>query len=271
MDINIKERTISENAENCIHELVNIMAKLRGRDGCPWDKEQTHESLKKNLIEETYELIDAIESEDDAQIIDELGDVLLQVVFHCQIADEEGRFCLEEVARGCCRKMIRRHPHVFGNTLAENSAAVLKQWEKIKKTESSNSSRQSVLDGVPKHLPALLKAEKIQKKAANVGFDWNSSKAIFEKIEEEIIETKESLQHHDKNHIREELGDLLFAVINLCRFQGESAEEALLQAIDKFSNRFKFIEAELARKGVKPEKCSISVLERLWQKSKKNT
>ena len=268
MDTITKENASGDNIQNWIHELEKIMGRLRRRDGCPWDREQTHRSLKKYLVEETYELIDAIESEDDAQMIDELGDILLQVIFHCQIAKEDGRFRLQEVARQCCKKMIRRHPHVFGHTLAEDSAAVLKQWETIKKTESSNLNRTSALDGIPKYLPALTKAEKIQMKASKVGFDWASADDVVSKIEEELDETKRSLQQDDKNHVREELGDLLFAVVNLCRFVGESPEDTLLQAIDKFSKRFRFIEAELAREGEKPDACTMSVLERLWQESK---
>ena len=254
---------------NWVHKLEDIMVKLRGPSGCPWDKEQTHESLKKYVVEETYELIDAIESGEDAQIIDELGDLLLQVVFHCQIGKEDNRFNLQDVAKRSCDKMIRRHPHVFGDKTVKNSKAVLKQWEKIKRTEPTTLKRNSILEGIPRSLPALAQAEKVQVKASKVGFDWSCTNDVLKKVEEELSEFKTSVEKGDKNNIREELGDLLFSVVNLCRFHGESsAEEILMESIIKFRKRFKFMEIEIAQEGKGIHECSIGKLEGLWQKSK---
>lgn len=239
----------------------------RLRKGCPWDREQTHETLKKYLIEEAYELVDAIDEKDDHQMVEELGDVLLQVVFHAEIAQEKKCFDLQDIARICCEKLIRRHPHVFGNKKIKDAAGVKKQWEEIKTLEKLGR-RKSLLDGVPRHLPALSQAEKIQKKAARVGFDWSKVDEVVEKVEEELREVKESLKQGDKKAIREEIGDLLFAVVNLSRFQGESPEELLRGTVKKFYQRFQFIEQEVEKKGKKVEECTLEELERLWERAK---
>ena len=244
------------------------MAQLRAPEGCPWDKEQTHKSLKKNLLEETYELLDAIESEEDENMIDELGDVLLQVVFHSQIGKEGGRFDFETVARQISEKLIRRHPHVFGDKKISNSDDVVRQWENIKKTEKAETSRQSVLDGIPRNMPPLAKAEKIQIKASRAGFDWRSAESIVEKIEEELLELKQSLGRNDRESVNEELGDLLFSVINLARFKGESTVEILEKTIKKFYNRFRYIEKEIEKSDLPLEETSIEKMELLWQQAK---
>ena len=247
------------------------MARLRDKEsGCPWDVEQSHKTLKKYLVEEAYELIDALDDGDDEKIIEELGDVLLQVIFHCQIATEEERFDLERVARRCCEKLIHRHPHVFGDGKLDNADAVLKQWEKIKRKEPGNHDRHSALDGVPKLLPALLQAEQLQKKAARVGFDWPSLDGVYSKIEEELDELKLSLKNGDSENFREELGDVLFSVVNLARFKGDSAEDLLRSTIQKFYKRFRYMEHRVNESGKEMEDVSLLELETIWQTSKTN-
>lgn len=247
------------------------MSRLRAPGGCPWDREQTHETLKKYLIEEAYELVDAIDDQDDEHLAEELGDVLLQVVFHSQIGKEAHRFDLQKVARLVCEKLIRRHPHVFGGKKIKDSAGVKKQWEEIKRREKGAQGHSSILDGVPRHLPALSQAEKIQKKASRVGFDWTEVDAVVSKIDEELAEVKEALKRADKKMIREELGDLLFAVVNLSRFQEESAEELLRGTVKKFYQRFQFIEKEVEKTGKKIEEFSLEELDRFWEKAKKGS
>ncbi len=260
---------IESTEKNWVSELENIMTRLRSRTGCPWDQEQTHESLKKYLIEEAYELVDAIDDHDPEQLRDELGDVLLQVIFHCQIAKEDEQFTLQDVAEHCSRKMLRRHPHVFGDEQADDSAAVLALWRRIKEDEQPSRARSSILDGVPRNLPALHQAEMIQRKAAKVGFDWSSSEQIIAKIEEELEELKKALESRDQENINEETGDLLFAVVNLCRYQNfNSAEDNLRKTINKFYERFRFIENKVSRDGKSVEDCSIDVLESYWQQAK---
>jgi tetrapyrrole methylase family protein/MazG family protein len=258
----------SNKIKNWVLSLEGIMSRLRGEGGCPWDREQTHETLKKYLIEEAYELVDAIDDGDDRHIVEELGDVLLQVVFHSQIAKERKRFDLQEVARICCEKLMRRHPHVFGDKKISDAQGVIKQWDEIKKEEKSSLTRKSALDGVPRHLPALSQAEKIQKKASKIGFDWPEVDAVVSKIDEELEEVKEGLKKGNKDIIREEIGDLLFAVVNLSRFQGESAEELLRGTVKKFYLRFQFIEKELEKIGKRVEECTLEELDKIWQRSK---
>jgi len=264
-----KKKTKKQNKiGNWVLNLEGVMSRLRGEGGCPWDREQTHETLKKYLIEEAYELVDVIDERNDRHIVEELGDVLLQVVFHSQIAKEGKRFDLQEVARICCEKLMRRHPHVFGDKKISDAQGVIKQWEEIKKEEKSSLGRKSALDGVPRHLPALSQAEKIQKKASKIGFDWPEVDAVVSKVDEELEEVKEGLKLGNKNMIREEIGDLLFAVVNLSRFQGESAEELLRDTVKKFYFRFQFMEEELEKKGKRAEECSLEELDKLWEKAK---
>ncbi len=251
-------------------ELVEIMARLRAPDGCPWDQEQDHQTLKQYLIEEAYELVDAIDDGDDEQLRDELGDVLLQVVFHAQIAQEEGRFDLQQVARGICTKLIRRHPHVFGEAAVDDSDAVLRQWEEIKREESTSRTRTSALDGVPRHLPALSQAEKIQRKAAKLGFDWPAVEGVIDKIEEELEELKQALREGEPSAVHEEIGDLLFSIANLTRYRKESAEEILRHTVRKFYRRFRHIEESVEASGRPFEAYNLAELDALWNEAKQH-
>jgi len=249
-----------------ITQLRQIVAALRAPGGCPWDREQTHESLRGALVEECYEVIDAIERSDDRNLREELGDLLLHVVMQAQMADERGVFTLEEVAAGICEKMIRRHPHVFGGQLAETSSDVLRQWEQIKREEKGGSG--SLLDGLPKTFPSLLRAQNAQKKAARVGFDWPEAEPVFGKIGEEVSEIREAMASGTESRIEAEIGDLLFTAVNLARKLGVDAETALAGATNRFIGRFQFIESELARDGRKVEEASLEELDRIWEKAK---
>ncbi len=255
-------------ATNWVDELVTIMARLRAPDGCPWDREQTHASLKEYLVEEAAELLDAIDDGDDDGMVEELGDVLLQVVFHCQIAAENGRFDLQAAARSCCEKLVRRHPHVFADSTVADADGVLRQWEQIKQREKGKT-RPSALSGVPRHLPALHRAQKTQKKAAKVGFDWPDVVGVVAKIEEELAEVKEALASGHEEEIAGEIGDLLFAVVNLSRFQRRHAEELLHGTIRKFESRFQRLEELLAAQGKTPEQCSLAEMDALWNQAKR--
>jgi len=251
-------------------ELVQVMKILHGPDGCPWDREQTHESLKPYLIEEAYEVIEAIDSGSDEHLIEELGDVLLQVVFHAEIADREGRFTIEDVIRVIIEKLKRRHPHVFGDAVVSDSGQVIKNWEEIKRREKREKKEGgSVLDGLPGSLPALIKARRIQEKVSRVGFDWERTEEVMLKVEEELRELKEASRKNDREAIEEELGDLLFAVANLARFVSLCPEDALKKTIDKFRKRFQYIERELPKRGKKLGEASLEEMDKLWEEVKK--
>ncbi|MCJ8329828.1 MAG: nucleoside triphosphate pyrophosphohydrolase [Lentisphaeria bacterium] len=250
--------------------LLDIMSRLRADDGCPWDREQSHDTLKQHLIEEAYELIDAIDDGDDEFIKDELGDVLLQVVFHCQIASEENRFDIDDVSAVISDKLIRRHPHVFGDAKLDSSGQVIKQWDEIKKTETAGASRTSILDGVPKHLPMLGQALKIQKKADKVGFDWSDEKDVVDKIDEELAELKAELVQNDQQAIEDEMGDLLFAVVNLCRFRDVDPEDALRKTIKKFKRRFGHVEASVTKSDKDWKDYNLEELDAYWNEAKKS-
>lgn len=249
-----------------VARLREIVARLRAPDGCPWDREQTHESLRSALLEETYELIEAIDHADDGNLREELGDLLLHVVMHAQMASERGAFQFDEVATEICEKLIRRHPHVFGDVSAENSTEVLRQWEQIKRAEKSD--RKSLLDGMPRALPALMRAQTAQKKAARVGFDWSNVGGVVAKLEEEIAELKEALGKSDAAGMAEETGDLLFSVVNLARKLGLDAEMELGAATDKFIRRFQMVERAAAADGRTVEQCSADELDRYWEAGK---
>ena len=260
----------SEEKKDYVQELVHVLAALRAPGGCPWDREQTHESLKRYLVEETAELLDAIDDRDDESMKDELGDVLLQIIFHCQIASEQGRFDLQEAARCCCEKMVRRHPHVFGDSVAETPGAVVDQWEEIKKNERASRSRMSAVSGVPRHLPALHKAYKIQRKAAKVGFDWHSIHGALAKVEEELAELREALAADDEHAVSEEIGDLLFSIVNVSRFREQQAEQLLHKTVSKFEERFGKMERLLKEGcGKTPEQCTLAELETAWTEAKR--
>lgn len=251
-----------------IDQLLEIMARMRAEGGCPWDREQTLETLKQYLVEECYEVIDAVDSGQVAKHKEELGDLLLQVVFQAQIRREQGAFTFEDVARTVCEKLIRRHPHVFGDKTVSGSAEVLKNWEAIKalekKTAQNKAAPRSIVEGVPRHLPALHKAQHIQRRAARVGFDWSQVHEVVAKVEEELAEVKQALAAGDAGQIKGELGDLLFAVVNLSRFQGLNAEEALNLTVDKFVRRFQAMEERLRAEGKDLAKCSLAELDAHW-------
>ena len=229
----------------------------------------THESLKPYLLEETYEVLEAIDAGSDEHLAEELGDLLLQVIFHAEIASRAGRFTIEDVIEGIIGKLIRRHPHVFADTSVEGSEQVLKNWEQIKRKEKRDRENGSVLDGLPKSLPALIKARRIQEKVSRVGFDWEHTEDVMVKVEEELRELKEASRSRDRNAIEEELGDLLFAVANLARFVSLCPEDALRKTIDKFQRRFQYIERELPKRGLKLGEATLEEMDRLWNEVKK--
>lgn len=250
--------------------LVDVIATLRGENGCPWDREQTHSSLKSTLIEETYETVEAIDSGDSNHLKEELGDLLLNIMLQAQIADESENFDIYDVIESLIEKLIRRHPHVFGNVDVESADEVVKNWESIKSQEEGYEDRESVLDGIPVALPALLRGQKIQKRAARVGFDWDNISDVINKIEEELKEVNDSLKNNDQDEIEMEIGDLLFAVVNLCRFVDLQAEETLRKANRKFVRRFKLMETELNTQGKDISDQSLEELDRIWNKIKKD-
>jgi tetrapyrrole methylase family protein/MazG family protein len=246
-------------------ELVDVMEKLRSKNGCPWDREQSHESLKPYIIEETYEVLDAIDAGDDVELREELGDLLLQIVFHAQIASEQDRFTMNDVAASIVEKLKRRHPHVFGDVEVEDSRDVLRNWEEIKKQEGKDS----VLEGVPDGLPALLKAQRIQEKVGRVGFDWEDIGGAFAKVHEEIDELDRAVKEGDREGMEDEFGDILFSLVNVARFLDINAEESLRQATKKVSSRFRYIERRIAEKGDRSiEEYSLEELDDLWDEAK---
>lgn len=247
-----------------IDDLIAIVARLREPDGCPWDKVQTHQSIKKSMIEETYEAIDALDFGTDHDFANELGDVLLQVVFHAQIARERGAFDFDDVVKEICVKLITRHTHVFGSDHAGNEEEALTNWEKNKKKEKKISTYTGVLNDVPKYLPALMRAEKVQKKARGFGFDWDDIDDVFAKVTEEQDELKEAYKEGDAAHIREEYGDLLFSVVNLGRFLDTDPETSLTAASNKFITRFGRLEEKAKAEGKDITKMTLSELDELW-------
>ncbi len=240
---------------------------LRAPGGCPWDREQTHESLIPHVIEEAYEVAEAIRTGDPALIADELGDLLLQPVLHAEIASETATFDLDSVARGITEKLIRRHPHVFGESNAENSEAVLKQWDAIKRDEKG-TQQESILHGVSHGLPSLMRAQKLQKKAARVGFDWPEVRPVFDKIREEAAEIEEALAGGDAKAIEHEVGDLFFSVVNLARKLGVDAESALAGANDRFTRRFAVVENTLHARGKPLTEATLSEMDEAWDAAK---
>jgi MazG family protein len=263
-------------------KLVAVQARLRAPNGCPWDREQTHQSLRTYLIEEAYEVVEALESGSDAKFAEEMGDLLLQIVFHSQIAREEGRFTVAEVIREIHDKMIRRHPHVFGKTRAEDSAEVLRNWEQIKaeerrsgsdkshsKSEENVPKETSLLDGVSRALPATLEGFQLTRKASRIGFDWEDANGVFEKMQEEIEELKKALKETAPLKTEEELGDLLFAAVNLSRFLKIDPEIALKKANAKFSRRFREMERLARKNGREFKDLPREEMEALWEAAKK--
>ncbi len=241
-------------------KLVKVMEELRKK--CPWDKKQTHESLKKYLLEETYEVMDAIDSGDSQKLKEELGDLLLQPLFHSQIAKERGEFDIYDVIRFLTDKLIERHPHVFGDANAEE---VLKNWDKNK-----IESRETIFEGIPKHMPALLRSQKLQDRASKVGFDFENIDQVFGKLMEEIEELKDAINKGDSKNMEHEIGDILTAVVELARFLGVNAEIALQKANDRFIRRFSYIEKKAKEKGLNLEDMSLEEMDRLWMEAKSN-
>ncbi len=251
-----------------VNDLISIVRVLRSPGGCPWDIEQTHESIKKNFIEETYEVVEAINKQDNDSLKEELGDVLLQIALHSQMEDEKGSFNFNDVANDIVKKLIIRHPHVFGSKTAEDTAQALDNWDAVKlKTKGMKSQSESMI-AVPREFPALMRAQKIQHKAAKVGFDWNDISDVTDKLDEEINELKTALSHNDQVEITEEFGDVLFTCVNLSRFLDLDSEEALSAATDKFVNRFTVVEKLAAEQGVDMKSVSLDVLNDLWDKAK---
>ncbi|WP_456435886.1 nucleoside triphosphate pyrophosphohydrolase [Thermovibrio ammonificans] len=249
-------------------DLVKIMETLRSPEGCPWDRKQTHESLLPYLIEEAYEVVDAVRKGDDAELKEELGDLLLQVVFHSQIAKERGAFTVEDVVDSIARKLIYRHPHVFsGKEGIETAEDVNREWEKLKEKEGKR--RESLMDGVPESMPALERAYKLQKRAAKVGFDWSDFRGIKEKMVEELQEIEQELHTGNRDKLREEVGDLLFMAVNLARFLGIHPEVALREANDKFERRFRYMEEAARKEGKELKELSLEQMERLWEQAKR--
>ena len=247
--------------------LVEVVEKLRGDNGCPWDKAQTHESVKPYLIEEAFEVIEAIEKQDNSSICEELGDVLLHVVFHAQMATEGGNFDIDDVASGIVEKIIGRHPHVFAEGHARTTGEVLEEWERIKlKEKKSKHGKASLLDGLPLSMPALLVAQRIQEKAARIGFDWPNADGVLNKIREEFAELEEAMETGNPKLIEDEFGDFLFSLTNLARFLEISSEMALRNTIDKFRRRFAYIEKRVAEERL--SKPGLEVLDGFWNEAK---
>ena len=247
-----------------LEELIAVIAKLRAPDGCPWDREQTHSSLRPNMIEEAYEAVDAIDDNDMAHLREELGDVLLQVVLHSQIASENGDFTIEDVAKELKEKLIHRHPHVFGSAKIDTADDVKDAWDKLKAEEKTE--RQSAMDGISRCQAALISAQKISKKAVKTGFEWPSEESLYECIMSEFDEFKQAKTEGDKVHMEEEFGDILFATVNLARWNKIDAEQALLKANKKFEMRFRKME-ELAQKPL--NEYSFEEFDALWRQAKK--
>lgn len=254
-------------ADSAFDNLCEIVARLRAPGGCPWDREQTHESLLPGLLEEAYEVVGAVRAADDANLREELGDLLLQVVMHAEIAREAKRFTIDEILEEVTAKLIRRHPHVFGTSEARDSGAVLKQWEAIKRAEKSDTSAH-YLEGLPAALPALMRAQKAQNKAARVNFDWTEVRDVVAKVDEELAETKAAMTSENQREIADEIGDLLFAVVNLARKSKLNAELILHAATEKFVRRFSKMEDELQQQGKKLGEANLAELDAIWNRIK---
>ncbi|HHV59631.1 MAG TPA: nucleoside triphosphate pyrophosphohydrolase [Clostridiaceae bacterium] len=250
------------------NDLVEIMKFLRSGKGCPWDREQSYKDLKKYLIEETYEVLEAIDLEDSGKLSEELGDLLLQIVFLSQIATEEGKFDINTVITGICRKMIQRHTHVFGQDIAKTAQDVVDRWEINKKKEKGIRTQTEVLKDVPSNLPALMRSYKIQQKAAQVGFDWDKIEDVFSKVDEEIRELKSVYASEEKTRIEDELGDVLFSIVNLARFLDVHPELALTGTINKFIKRFEYVEAKSKKQGRELKYMTLAEMDKLWDEAK---
>ena len=262
--------SIENSIETSINKLLVVMKQLRDpKTGCEWDKKQDFKSISPFTIEEAYEVVDAIEREDYESLLDELGDLLLQVVFHSEIASELGLFEFEDVTNSIRQKLINRHPYVFKDPKKHTEEQQLTNWEEVKFKEKETKNIESIMDDLPHSLPALLRSQKIQKRAAQVGFDWNSEEGYFGKIEEEITELQEAIKISDREAIKDEIGDLLLSVVNLARYLKLDAEDSLRKSNKKFEKRFRFIESELKKQKKKPSNASLKEMDQLWNKAKK--
>ena len=253
------------------YDLVNIMQILRQPGGCPWDAEQTHKSIRRDFLEETYEAIEAIDTDNKELLCEELGDVLLQVVFHSQIEAEKENdgFTISEVCDGICKKLIIRHPHVFGDVIAETPDKVLENWDAIKMQTKDQSTFAEMLDSVSHALPSLMRAHKVQKKAAKIGFDWDDVSGAMQKLSEETQELSEAISNGDTELCYEELGDVLFSAVNVSRFIGVDPEQSLSSSVDKFIGRFKLVEELATQQGLDMKTATLEELDLLWEKAKK--
>ena len=251
-------------------KLVEIMTRLRGEGGCEWDRAQTHETLRQYLVEETHEVVEAIRRKDNDLLCEELGDLLLQILFHAQIARENREFDISDVIASISEKMIRRHPHVFGDARADSPEAVSLQWEHIKRTVE-NRGHDSIVGGVPREFPSLLRASKMAKKAARAGFDRERTEQVLEKVEEELGELKEAMSGDDPGRMEHEFGDILFAMVNLARFLNLNPEVAMISANDRFERRFREMEKIASKTGCSIEDADMATLDRLWEEAKKAT
>ena len=257
VDYPIKERY-------SVSDLLEILRILRAPGGCPWDREQTHASIRGDLLEEAYEVADAIDRENDTDLCEELGDLLLQVAFHAGIAEEEKTFTFDDVADGIVKKLIYRHPHVFGEVTAATASEVLTNWDALKRVEKHQESYTDTLESVPRAFPALMRARKVQKRAAKAGFDWPDASGAWDKLSEEIGEVRSAVEDGDPNAVAEELGDLLFSAVNVSRFLGVDPEQALASATDKFIARFAGVEALAKERGIDMASSSLETLDALW-------
>ena len=251
-----------------VYDLAEILRCLRSEGGCPWDIEQTHESIRKNLIEETYEAVEAINKKDPDMLREELGDVLMQVMFHTQIENEKGNFDIDDVADETCKKLIVRHPHVFGEVKADTVDDVLTNWDAIKRQTKGQKTTSDAISSVPRELPALMRAQKIQHKAAKAGFDWDDISGAADKLNEELDELRAAIASGNRAEIEEEMGDLLFSAVNIARFADTDAEEALTGATDKFADRFRVVERLANERGIDMSSAGIEALDALWDEAK---
>ncbi len=256
--------------EYSFDELVGLMALLRSENGCPWDRDQTHESLKKYLIEETYEVLEAVDSKDDEKQCEELGDLLLQVLFHARIAEEEGRYRIGDIISGIAKKLVMRHTHVFGGDKADTPDEVVDNWERIKRREKGMQTHADVLKAVPSNLPALMRSFKVQQKAALVGFDWDKTEDVFKKAHEELIELQNAYTGRSKEMIIEEIGDVLFSLVNLSRFLDVQPELALTGSTRKFIKRFEHMENGCASEGRRLDELMPDEMDGFWNKAKED-
>ena len=249
-------------------KLTEIVDTLMGENGCPWDKVQTRESLKPYLVEEAYETLEALDNNNPEEIKEELGDLLYQVLLHAKISENKNEFNITDVVESISHKMVHRHPHVFKKENLETPEEVVTQWEEIKSKEKGKANRESVLDGIPPHLPGLLRAQKLQKKAAKQGFDWDIIDDVFNKLDEEIAEFKEAVLSGKETDMTAELGDIIFVFVNIAKFKKIDAEEALRATNNKFIKRFQYIEAEVTKRGKTLKETSLEELEKYWQEAK---